>query len=176
MIIRPATETDLPFILEQYNYAIEYTTAVYEYELFTIEYINKWFNDKKTTSYPVIIAEIDGTAVGFATYGQFRQRCAYKSTVEHSLYVAREFQGRGIGKKLLQALMEIALTNDVHVMIGGIDAENENSISFHLGLGFVECGRIREVAFKFDRWLDLVFVQKILKPHEYQAQQDIPKD
>ncbi|MBL0316942.1 MAG: N-acetyltransferase [Flavobacteriales bacterium] len=167
---------DLPFILAQYNHAIEFTTAVYEYELFTVEYINKWFNDKKTTSYPVIIAEIDGTAVGFATYGQFRQRCAYKSTVEHSLYVAGEFQGKGIGKKMLQELMEIARANDVHVMIGGIDAENVNSISFHLGLGFVECGRIKEVAYKFDRWLDLVFVQKILIPLDSQSHQVFLKD
>lgn len=160
MIIRPATETDLSFILEQYNYAIEYTTAVYEYELFTTEYIDKWFNDKKTASYPVIIAEIDGTAVGFATYGQFRQRCAYKSTVEHSLYVAGEFQEKGIGKKMLLALMEIARANDVHVMIGGIDAENVNSISFHLGLGFVECGRIKEVHISSTDGLILYSLQK----------------
>lgn len=162
MIIRNARTSDLPFILAQFNEAILHTTAVYEYEPFTPEYINKWFQEKIEAGYPIIVAEQDHQLLGFASYGQFRQRCAYKSTVEHSVYVDAAFQGKGIGKKLLLELIEIAGKNEVHVMIGGIDAENQHSIDFHQRLGFEECGRIRQVAFKFGRWLDLVFMQKLI--------------
>lgn len=162
MIIRPATLTDLQFILNQFNEAILHTTAVYEYEPFTQEYINQWYQEKTTSGFPVIVAENEGILKGFASYGTFRQRCAYKTTVEHSVYVASEFQGMGIGKMLLLELIQIASKQGIHVMIGGIDAENQHSIDFHKSLGFEECGHIKEVAFKFGRWLDLVFVQKLI--------------
>jgi phosphinothricin acetyltransferase len=81
--------------------------------------------------------------------------------VEHSIYVHKDYQGRGIGKKLLEALITAAKEGGYHTMIAGIDASNQKSCDFHAKFGFVEAGRIKEVGYKFDKWLDLVFMQLI---------------
>ena len=100
--------------------------------------------------------------LGFGTYGTFREKIGYQFTVEHSIYVFDNFTGKGIGKLLLAALIELAKNQKLHAMIGAIDAENRSSIAFHEKFGFTLVGNIREVAFKFDRWLDLVLMQLIL--------------
>ena len=92
----------------------------------------------------------------------FRERPAYRYTVEHSVYVERDCRGRGVGRKLLDAIIERARSQDYHVLIGGIDADNAISIDLHKKFGFTFCGEIREAGFKFGRWLHLVFYQLIL--------------
>jgi phosphinothricin acetyltransferase len=112
---------------------------------------------------PVLVAEIDRTVVGFASYGDFRDSRrwpGYRFTVEHTIHVAGERQGAGIGRALLDALMSRAISNGKHVMIGAIDAENTGSITFHQKMGFVEVARMPELGFKFDRWLDLVLMER----------------
>jgi L-amino acid N-acyltransferase len=150
-------------ILDIYNDAIANTTAVYEYELFRPEKIHTWFADKQVGKYPVIGA-VDGSGVllGFASYGVFRARPAYKYSVEHSVYVHKDHRGKGIGRELLKRIIDAAREQNYHVMIGGIDAENDASIALHKQLGFVHAGTITQAGFKFGRWLDLVFYQLTL--------------
>jgi phosphinothricin acetyltransferase len=163
VIIRNATIEDLPAILEIVNHAILHTTSNYLYEVQTVEKQLQWFEEKKSKQFPIIVADYNGTAVGFGTYGTFREKIGYQFTVEHSVYVAPEFIGKGIGKQLLLALIVLAKDGGYHTMIGGIDAANTESIDFHRKFGFVETGKIKEVGFKFGKWLDLQFMQLILK-------------
>jgi L-amino acid N-acyltransferase YncA len=163
VIIRNATIEDLPAILEIVNHAILHTTSNYLYEVQTVENQLQWFEEKKSKQFPIIVADYNGTAVGFGTYGTFREKIGYQFTVEHSVYVAPEFIGKGIGKQLLLALIVLAKDGGYHTMIGGIDAANTESIDFHRKFGFVETGKIKEVGFKFGKWLDLQFMQLILK-------------
>jgi len=163
VIIRHATKDDITAILAIVNYAIEHTTAIYDYGQHTLEVQQAWFDEKIQKGFPVIVAEYDKRAVGFGTYGTFRQRDGYRFTVEHSVYVSNEFIGRGFGGMLLSELIKLAKEQKLHTMIGGIDASNKGSIEFHKKFGFIEVGNIKQAAFKFDRWLDLVFMQLILE-------------
>ncbi len=123
-----------------------------------------WFDAKERNNYPVIGVENEsGELMGFASYGQFRERPAYKYTVEHSVYVDARFRGQGAGRMLLEAIIAAAENQDYHVMVGGIDASNAVSIKLHESLGFTSCGIVRQAGFKFGRWLDLAFYQLILK-------------
>jgi len=150
-------------ILDIYNDAIANTTAVYEYQLFLPAKIQSWFAEKQVGKYPVIGAVDEaGTLLGFASYGVFRARPAYKYSVEHSVYVHKDHRGKGIGRELLKRVIDAARDQDYHVMIGGIDAENEASIALHKQFGFVHAGTITQAGFKFGRWLDLVFYQLTL--------------
>jgi len=156
-------ETHGAAILDIYNDAIANTTAVYEYQLFQPEKIRTWFADKRTGKYPVIgAADEAGNLLGFASYGVFRARPAYKYSVEHSVYVHKGHRGKGVGRELLKRIIAAAQAQDYHVMIGGIDAENLASIELHKQFGFVHAGTITQAGFKFGRWLDLVFYQLTL--------------
>ena len=161
--IRPAVFADIDTILEIVNHEILHSTSNYDYEPHDFETQKVWFEDKLEKNLPVIVAEFENGAIGFASYGQFRQKIGYQFTVEHSVYVAQEFIGKGVGKLLLAELIRLAKEQEYHVMMGAIDAENSGSIAFHEKFGFKVVGTIREVGYKFDHWLDLVFMQLILK-------------
>ena len=162
MKIREAVKEDLPVILEIMNDAILNTTAIYDYHARTIEFVNNWFAKKQSDHLPVIVGELDGKTIGFGSYGIFRAWDAYKYSGEHSIYIAEGFRGRGRGGQLLEKLIELAKEQGFHTLIAGIDAENEGSVKFHSKYGFLEVGRFREVGYKFDRWLDLIFMQLLL--------------
>ncbi|MFW0735908.1 N-acetyltransferase family protein [Flavobacterium sp. T12S277] len=161
--LRPATTNDLEQILDIVNHSILHTTANYSYEIQTLEIQTQWFEDKKAKNLPVVVAELEGEVVGFGSYGQFREKIGYQYTVEHSVYVVDHVIGKGIGSQLLSELIRLAKEQGYHVMIGAIDADNAGSIAFHEKFGFVTTGTLREVGYKFDHWLDLVFMQLILK-------------
>ena len=161
--IRVAALDDIPDILDIVNYSILHTTSNYNYEVQSMAEQTQWFMDKQLKGFPVLVAHYDGRAIGFSTYGTFREKIGYQFTVEHSVYVAQEYIGKGIGKMLLTALITRAKEEGYHTMIGGIDASNAGSIAFHKKFGFTESGVIKEAAFKFGRWLDLMFMQLILK-------------
>jgi phosphinothricin acetyltransferase len=155
--------TRSPEILAILNEAIEHSTAVYDYEPRTASMMDAWFEGKEKARYPIIGA-VDGAGrlLGFASYGTFRAWPGYKYTVEHSVYVERDSRGRGIGRRLLAAIIERARTQDYHVLVGGIDADNPVSIDLHVRMGFTFCGEIRDAGFKFGRWRHLRFYQLIL--------------
>ncbi len=161
--IRQANGNDLEAILEIVNYSILHTTANYNYDVQTLEIQTKWLQQKHEQNFPVIVATQDNEVIGFGTYGMFREKIGYQFTVEHSIYVAPDLIAKGIGKLLMSELIELAKKQKIHTMIGGIDASNTYSIDFHKKFGFTECGIIREAGFKFDRWLDLQFMQLLLK-------------
>lgn len=160
--VRNATEKDLEEILEIVNYNILNTTAIYDYESRTLAQQKAIFDEKKKADFPLIVIEIDNEIAGFGTYGTFRFKEGYKFTVEHSVYVSVNHQGKGLGKLLLAELIQIAKKQKRHTMIAVIDAENQNSVEFHKQFGFESVGIIKESAFKFDKWLDTVFMQLLL--------------
>lgn len=160
--IRPATIEDVPSILEIVNYNIVNTTSIYDYSPKAIEDMEVWFSEKQSAGWPVLVSEENGVVTGYATYGTFRVKEGYKFTVEHSVYVHHGHHGKGTGAALLEHLIDYAKTNGCHVMVGCIDAENKGSIAFHKRFGFTESGLLKEAAFKFDKWLDLQFMQLIL--------------
>ena len=150
-------------ILAILNEAIENSTALYDYLPRPLSSMDAWFDAKEKGRYPVIGAiDAAGRLVGFASYGPFRAWPAYKYSVEHSLYVAHGHRGRGIGTTLLAELLERARQQGYHNIIGGIDAENATSIALHERFGFERCGLVKHAGFKFGRWLDLAFYQKLL--------------
>jgi L-amino acid N-acyltransferase YncA len=161
--IRPYQTEDTQVILDIINYNILNSTALYDYNVRSYEQQKTILEDKINKGFPVIVAELDGVVAGFGMYSEFRFREAYKYTVEHSVYVNNDFHGKGIGKILLQELIDLAKKQGLHTMIGVIDAENQSSITFHEKFGFTTAGIIKDSGFKFDRWLHSVFMQLILE-------------
>lgn len=150
-------------ILDIFNEAIINSTALYDYRPRLFESMAPWFAAKAAGRFPVIGAvDAAGKLLGFASYGTFRAWPAYQYTVEHSVYVDRANRGCGIGAALLQRLIAVAIEQNYHTLIGGIDAENTGSIALHRRLGFVHAGTIHQAGFKFGRWLDLAFYQLLL--------------
>ncbi|RXY99890.1 GNAT family N-acetyltransferase [Fictibacillus sp. S7] len=158
-MIREATSNDLKDILAIYNDAILNTTAVYAYQPQTLEKRQIWYQQKRDENYPILVYEQDNKVVGFATFGPFRAWPAYKYSVEHSVYVDKEYRKKGIGTSLLKELIAIARQREYITLIAGIDAANEKSIAIHKNFGFVHAGTIKKAGFKFNRWLDLAFYQ-----------------
>ena len=162
MRIRPARPADLPALLEIYNDAVVHTTSSWDLLPWTPVEHAEWYATKAEHEHPVGVADEAGEILGYAAYGPFRPKAGYAATMEHSVYVRPQHQGRGIGRALLVAIIEAARADGVHALIGGLSADNEVSLALHRSLGFVEVGRLPEVGRKFDRWLDLVLVQLIL--------------
>jgi L-amino acid N-acyltransferase YncA len=162
IIIRDACEDDLTDILNIYNEVILNTTAVYSEKPHTMEMRRQWFHDRVNNNFPVFVADIGGKVVGFSSFGHFRVWPCYRYTVELSVYVEVSQRGKGISKILLQSLIERAKQMKLHAIIAGISADNEVSIRLHQSFGFEEVAHFKEVGYKFDRWLDLKFLELIL--------------
>jgi L-amino acid N-acyltransferase YncA len=161
--ICPAQTTDLPAILDIYNDAVLNTTASYDYEPATLEQRTHWFEQHRQQGFPVLVAMDEASRiVGWGSLSKFRDKIGYQHTVEHSVYVAPDARRQGIGRCIVQALIDEARRMGKHVIIGGVDQSNEASIRLHLALGFEQVAHFRQVGYKFDRWLDLVFLQKLL--------------
>ena len=150
-------------ILDIFNEAILTSTALYDYKPRSPDSMGPWFEAKVKGGYPVIGLEDDrGTLLAIGSYGAFRAWPAYKYTVEHSVYVHKDYRGQGLGRVVMQELIAAARAREVHCMIGGIDATNAGSIALHERLGFRHVGTLPQVGFKFGRWLDLSFYQLLL--------------
>ena len=159
----PCGERHLEAIRAIYNHEIAHTTALYEYEPRSAEVMAAWWAAKRGAALPVLGVEGEpGVLAGFASWGPFRPFPAYLHTVEHSVYVDRRFRGRGVGRALLAALVDLARERGLHVMVGVIDAANAASVALHRRLGFVHCGTVREAGFKFGHWLDVDYWQLVL--------------
>ena len=161
--LRPYKIEDTQAILDIINFNILHSTALYDYTIRSFEQQKNILEEKIRKGFPVLVAELDGIAVGFGMYSEFRFREAYKFTVEHSVYVNENHHGKGIGKLLLQELIQLANNQKLHTMIAVIDAENQSSVEFHEKFGFKTVGIIKESGYKFDRWLHSVFMQLILE-------------
>lgn len=163
LIVRPATYDDLPAILEIYNEAVLNTTASYDYRPSTLEARSAWFEAHLQNRLPVFVAELENRQIaGWSALNSFRHAEGYHCTAENSIYVAADKRGQGIGKRLLAPLIEAGQQLGLHSLIAGIDAANLASIRLHAAFGFEQVGYLKQVAFKFDRWLDLVLMQRLL--------------
>jgi phosphinothricin acetyltransferase len=160
--IRDAVPADAAGILPMYNEAVRETTAIFDTGESDLAGRETWLAKRQEAGFPVLIAEVDGAFAGFASFGEFRAWDGYRFTVEHSIYVDPARHREGIGRALLAALIERARAARKHAMVAGIEASNSGSIALHVALGFEEVGRMPQVAEKFGRWLDLVFLQLML--------------
>ncbi len=163
MQIRDATHADLPGILDIYNEVVATSTAIYAVAASTPGERQAWFDVRRAAGFPVLVCVEAGAVLGYSSFGEWRGAWAgYRHTVEHSVHVRAGRRGVGLGQALVEALFPRALEMRMHVMVGAIDAANAGSVRFHQRLGFTEAGRFHEVGRKFDRWLDLVFMQRLL--------------
>lgn len=160
--VRDARPDDLGRILEITNDAILTGTALWTITPATRGTRAAWIAEREAAGFPVLVVERDGSVEGFGSYGTFRPHDGYLHTVEHSLYIAPRAQRCGLGQAMLAALVERATAQGRHAMIGGVAAENAASIALHRRLGFTAAGMLPQVGRKFGRWLDLVFMHRLL--------------
>ncbi len=155
----------MPVLRDLYNTLIPTTTVAWTDSLQTLRERRNWFRSQQRCGYPVLVAEVAGQVVGFTAYGSFRgsgKWPGYQHTVEHTIHVHEDYSGRGLGRLLLEALIDRARASGVHVMVAAVDGANADSIAFHERLGFTTVARMPEVGRKFDRWLELVLMQRIV--------------
>jgi L-amino acid N-acyltransferase len=160
-IVRPAAEADLPRILEIYNHEVAASTATYDTEPRTEEEHRKWFRHHGPL-YPVLVAECEGAVRGWASLSPWSERLAYSRSVEVSVYVALESRRAGLGRLLLQALVEAGRERGHHALLSRISSDNEASIRLHEALGFTTVGVLKEVGVKFGRLLDVTIMEMLL--------------
>jgi len=161
--VRPATAADLPGILEIYNDAVLTTTATYDYEPRTLEHRQQWFADRRRDDYAVLVAvDPSGRIVGWSALNPYHARVGYRFTAENSVYVASDQRGRGIGKLLLGPLVDAARVRGLRAIIAAIDATNEASVRLHAAFGFEQVGLFKQVGYKFERWLDVIYMECLL--------------
>jgi phosphinothricin acetyltransferase len=154
-------------ILDIFNHEIINTTALYDYNPRTMANMETWFSNKTAGKFPVIgILNETNQLAGFASYGTFRAWPAYKYSVEHSVYIHKDFRGKGLASTLIQELVKHAKQQQLHTLIGAIDKDNNASVELHKKLGFQHAGTIKQAGFKFGRWLDVVFYQLIIETPE----------
>ena len=159
--IRLAREADLPAINALYNHYVEHCTCTYQITPETPEARLAWFRNHDP-HHPVTVAELDDNVVGWASLNAFHPREAYARTVENSVYIRHDRQRRGIGRALLVDLIVRARFLRHHTILALISADQPGSIALHEAQGFVKAGHMRQVGWKFDRWLDVVTYQLLL--------------
>ena len=159
--IRTARPGDLGAITDIYNHYVVHSTTTYDVEPNTAEERARWFAEHGP-EHPVIVAERDGEVLGFGSLSRFRTRFAYRHSVEDSVFVRHDLFRQGVGSAILADLVSRAKAIGHHTVIGGIDADQRASIVLHARHGFAEVARMREVGYKFGRWLDVVFMQRML--------------
>lgn len=161
-VIRAAVETDLTAINAIYNHYVTNSTATFaehhESEASRLE----WFRKHEASKHPILVLETDGVVIGWASLSAYHTRCAYDRTVEVSIYFNNQKLGAGYGSLLFDAILEAAQERKYHVVLGLVCSENTGSLKLMNRFGFEEVGRLKEVGFKFNRWLDVTLVEKIL--------------
>jgi phosphinothricin acetyltransferase len=159
--IQPATVQDLPVINDIYNYYVTRSTCTYQTDPETPESRREWFA-RHDAAHPVIVVEQDGQVVAWGSLTQLHSRQGYRVTVEDSIYVRHDMHRRGIGQAILLELIQAAKTLGYHSIIASISADQDASVELHRKNGFVQVGRLREVGWKFDRLLDVMYMQLML--------------
>jgi phosphinothricin acetyltransferase len=161
MNIRRATEADAEQVADLLNYYVLNTTATFHHEPLSVESQREWAASQ-SDEHPRYVIEDNGRILGLAGLKAFRPRAAYARTVENSVYLLPDEQGKGYGSLLLHVLTDQARKAGHHAIIAVICPEQEASIRLHQKFGFAEVGRLKEVGRKFDRWLDSVYMELVL--------------
>ena len=161
--VRPATVADVAAITAIYQPAVLQGTATFELEPPDEPEMLRRFKAITEAGYPYFVAELGGRVVGYAYANAYRTRPAYRFTVEDSIYLAPEAQGKGIGRSLLKALIDTSTAKGYRLMVAVIgDSRQYGSIALHRSAGFTFCGTIHSVGYKFDRWLDSIIMERQL--------------
>lgn len=164
--IRPATEADLPTINAIYNHYVAISTTNYDIEPLSMDERRRWFAGRAAI-HPVIVvcATVEGAEkiVGWGSLNVFRAKPGYRFAVENSVYVHPDHQRQGIGSAIIDHQIRQAKELGLHAIVAGIDSEQTASIALHAKHGFKEVGRFPEIGRKFDRWLDAIFMQRLIK-------------
>jgi L-amino acid N-acyltransferase len=161
VLLRPAVESDLNAINDIYNHYVLHSTCTYQEEPELISERQQWFSNHGQ-EYPIIVAELNGTVAGWGSLSPYHRRSAYRNTVENSVYVHHDWHSHGIGSLLLQELINRALFLGYHAIIAGIDSDQEHSVGLHAKFNFRIVGRMNQVGCKFDRWLDVIYMELLL--------------
>jgi L-amino acid N-acyltransferase YncA len=161
MKLRLATVDDAETLRRIYNREVEATTHTFDLEPRTLDQQRDWIREREG-ALGVVVAELDGAVVGFASLSPYRPRAAYRTTVENSVYVDEAARGAGVGRALLEELIRVATQRGFHTIIAHIVGGHEASIGLHHACGFQIIGTEREVGRKFGRWLDVVVMQRML--------------
>lgn len=165
--IRPAVEADVPQINDIVNHFIRETTANWSYEDRPLEEGYEWFHAHQGPRYPIYVVEQDGAVAAYGCLSPFRPKAGYWPVAENSVYVRPEFNGRGMGKALMQRLIADGRAAGLRVITAWVDADNQNSIVFHERLGFLRTGEMRNIGEKFGRRISVVILDLDLEePHE----------
>ena len=166
--IRVATEFDIPAIQRIYDVHTRDITSVISFEEKTpsVEEMTRRWKDIRENNLPFLVYEVDGVVAGYAYVTRFRSRAAYRHTVEESVYVGEEFQGRGIGRKLMLAIIDSC--KEIHArcivaVIGGNEQTNPCSVAFHRKVGFKDVGILHDAGYKNGRWVDIFVMEYIIK-------------
>jgi len=163
--VRPAGRTDIPAITRIYGHAVEHGTASFELTAPDQAEMTRRFDELTTNGFPYLVAVVDGAVVGYAYAGPYRTRPAYRFTVENSVYVAHDSLRRGVGKALLQALIDACTEKGFRLMVAVIgDSDQAASIGLHAAAGFKHAGILENIGYKFERWLDSTLMQRPLGP------------
>jgi phosphinothricin acetyltransferase len=165
MVVRDAEDADLPQIVEIVNALLSTTTIEWTDTPYTLDDRRAWLDRHRQAGEPVLVADVRGDVAGFASYGDFRDSQkwpGYRFVVEHTVHVRERNWGTGIGRALIEALVQRAAAAGKRVMIAAVDGDNAGSIRFHERCGFVEVARMPGVGFKHGRWLTLVMLQREL--------------
>jgi phosphinothricin acetyltransferase len=159
--IRRAVRADCSGILDIYNDAVLKTTATYDYEPRPLEHRLAWFEDHQRTGHAIFVAEsADGRIVGWSALNRYHDRMGFRFTAENSIYVAEGARGQGLGARLLDPLIPAAAEIGIRAILAAIDAQNTASIQLHVRFGFEQVGLFKRVGFKFDRWLDVAYMER----------------
>jgi phosphinothricin acetyltransferase len=165
LTLRAAVTADLAAINDIYNHYVFTSTCTYQEEAETIDERRRWFDQHRSALMPIIVSTTGGgEIVGWGSLSPFRDRSAYRFSVEDSVYVRHDQHGRGIGSALLAALIEHARAGGFRTIVAGIDAEQTASVALHAKFGFVQTAHLKHVGFKFGRWLDVIYMQLMLDP------------
>ena len=162
LIIRPYRPQDIPAVTRIYGHYVRETVITFELDAPDEAEMAARFAAMAEKGHPVLIAEAAGETIGYAYASTFRPRAAYRFSCEDSIYLAPEAVGHGYGGIVLDRLIEAAAAAGFRQMIAGITGERENSIRLHARHGFRQVGRYESVGYKFERWLDVVMMQRAL--------------
>lgn len=162
-IIRPRTDEDMPAITKIYAHHVLNGVSSWELSPPDVKEMTDRAHTLEAGNFPYLVAEIDGQIAGYTYAGAYRPRPAYRYTVENSVYINDHMRRGGIGTALLQELIDACTALGFRQMIGIIgDSQNLQSIQFHEKMGFIQMGIVKNIGFKFDRWMDQVLLQRPL--------------
>ncbi len=161
-MIRPATRDDIPAILAIWNPLIRETTITFSSEEKTADGVAQMIELRCAAGREFLVAAERDEIKGFVTYDQFRGGNGYIHAMEHTIIIGPGTRGSGLGRLLMTAVEDHARAAGAHTMVAGVSAENANAISFHRAIGYEDVGYLPQSGRKFDRWLDLVLLQKLL--------------